>query len=378
MRRQMSSMGWCLLAMACGRDSSLIPTEEASAVLSVGAGGGAGAVFVASNAAAGNAVLMFHRDGTGALIPAGSFATGGTGTGTGLGNQGGLALAGAGRLLYVVNAGSDQISGFQVAPHDLELLGVVGSGGDLPISLAVTGDLLYVLHDGSAPGVTGFRIGAGGQLSPIPGSTRPLSGPAPDAAQAAFSPDGDRLVVTEKATNQLLTFPVLADGTLGSALITPSEGQTPFGFAFDKRGTLIVSEAFGGAADASAMSSYRPDPSGWDAVSPAVGTTETAACWVAVTPNGRFAYTTNTGSASVSGYAIGADGSLSLLNAGGVTGSTGAAPIDLDVSRNGRFLYTLNAGGLSISGFWVESDGALTPVGTTTGLPAGSNGLVAR
>jgi 6-phosphogluconolactonase (cycloisomerase 2 family) len=371
-------MGWFLLAMACGRDSNVMPTEGTAPVLGIGAGGGAGAVFVASNATAGNAVLLFRRDGQGELTPAGSFATGGTGTGAGLGNQGGLALAEAGRLLYVVNAGSDQISGFQITPGGLELLGTVASGGDLPVSLTVWGDLLYVLHNGAAPNVTGFRIGTGGQLSPIPGSTRPLSGPAPDAAQVGFSPDGDRLVVTEKATNQLVTFPVLPDGTLGSSsVITASQGQTPFGFAFDKRGTLIVSEAFGGVVDASAMSSYRPNQPGWDPISASIGTTETAACWVAVTPNGRFAYTTNTGSASISGYAVGADGSLSLLDADGVTGSTGAGPIDVDVSRNGRFLYTLNSAGHSISGFRVEADGALTPVATVTNLPVGANGLVA-
>ena len=272
----------------------------------------------------------------------------------------------------------DEISGFRVTGHTLELLGSVPSGGDLPISLTVSGDLLYVLHNGTSPNVTGFRIGPDGSLTPIPGSTRPLSGAAPDAAQVGFSPDGTRLVVTEKATNQLLTFLLLANGTIGPPVIQPSAGATPFGFAFDGRGTLIVSEAFGGAPDASVLSSYRPSGGGWTTVSPLAATTETAACWVVVTGNGRFLYTTNTGSGSVTGFAVSQDGSLTILDADGVTGVAGAGPIDADVSVGGRYLYVLNSGSQSISSFQIGSDGGLTSLGQTAGLPAGANGLVAR
>ena len=66
---------------------------------------------------------------------------------------------------------------------------------------------------------------------------------------------------------------------------------------------------------------------------------------------------------------------MALLD-GGVSGTTGAGPIDMDMSRNGRYLYTLNAGGNSISAFRVDAQGGLTAVGTTAGLPAGANGLV--
>jgi DNA-binding beta-propeller fold protein YncE len=238
---------------------------------------------------------------------------------------------------------------------------------------------LYVLHDGADPNVTGFRIGPDGRLAAIAGSTRGLSGAAtPDAAQVGFSPDGARLVVTEKATNLITTYAVRGDGTLEAPVSQPSAGQTPFGFAFDRRGTLLVTEAFGGAPDASVVSSYRPSGAGWAAVSPLTATTETAACWVVVTPNGRFAFETNTGSGTVSAFAIGPDGSLTLLQADGVAAATGAGPIDMDVSGNGRFLYTLNAGGGSISAFRIDGQGGLEPLGTTPGLSPGANGLVAQ
>ena len=103
-----------------------------------------------------------------------------------------------------------------------------------------------------------------------------------------------------------------------------------------------------------------------------------AACWVVATHSGRFAYTTNTGSASVSGYSIAADGTPTLLDSNGITAVTGKGPIDAGFSFGDRFLYVLDSGDHSISAFSVRHDGALSPVGTTTGLPAGANGLAAR
>jgi 6-phosphogluconolactonase (cycloisomerase 2 family) len=321
---------------------------------------------------------MFPRAADGTLDSPISFGTGGVGSGMGLGNQGALALADGGRLLYVVNAGSDEISGFRVGPAGLDLIGVWPSGGDLPLSLALTGRRLYVVHDGAVSTVTGFTVGPHGALDPIAGADRVLPNPTPDVAQIGASPDGARLVVTEKAANTIVTFAIGADGALGDPVETASVGMTPFGFAFDRRGTLIVSEAAGGAADASALSSYRPAGAGWGAVTASAGTTETAACWVAVSPDGKYAYATNTGSASISGYRVDHDGSLTLLDGDGVTAATGAGPLDLAFSRNGRYVYSLNGAGGSLSAFRVEADGSLVPIATVSGLPATANGLVAR
>ena len=153
------------------------------------------------------------------------------------------------------------------------------------------------------------------------------------------------------------------------------------GFAFDRRGHLIVSEAFGGALDASAVSSYDVLEDGaLEVISASVPTTESAACWIAVTHNNRFAYTTNTGSGTITGYLVARDGSLAIMNADGITGSTGAGsgPTDLLVSRGSRFLYSLNAGNGTISAFSLKSDGSLAAVQTLAGLPVNSTGLVAE
>jgi 6-phosphogluconolactonase (cycloisomerase 2 family) len=326
-----------LALAACPDPSSTGPGPMEALSLSKGGGpGAAGAVYILSNEASGNAVLLLPRSGNGQLGAPVSFATGGLGTGGGLGNQGALAESENGRWLYAVNPGSDEISAFEVGVGELLHLGNVSSGGDQPISLALRGDVLYVLNDGVNPNVTGFHIRKSGTLSPIAGSSRALSVAVPDAAQIGISPDGRHLVVTEKATNTIVSWDLLASDLLANRTLTTSASATPFGFAFDKRGTLIASEAIGGMPNASVVSSYRPGTAGWTVISPSVSGGQTAACWVAVTPNGRFAYATNTGSGSVTGFSIGHDGSLDLLNASGVTGMTGATPIDVAISHNGQ------------------------------------------
>lgn len=346
---------------------------------SAGAAPGPNAVYVLTNQAAGNEVAVFDRAGDGTLTPAGMVVTGGLGTGGGLGSQGALVLDGD--RLYAVNAGSDEISVLEARLGGPTLLDVAPSGGDLPISLTVHDDLIYVLNAGGDGNITGFTVASDGELTALPGSTRPLSGAATGPAQVEFTPDGKFLVVTEKDTNKIDTYAVQPNGLTTGPAVQDSVGETPFGFAFDRRGRLLVSEAFGGAAGQSAVSSYEVGPGGALAVvSPSVGTTETAACWVVVTKNGRFAYTTNTGSGSISGYRIANDGSITLLDADGVTGDTGAgsSPLDMALARNSRFLYVLEGGDHEIGAFRVLSDGSLRAIAGAGGLPVGAVGVAAR
>jgi hypothetical protein len=258
---------------------------------------------------------------------------------------------------------------------------VASSRGVRPISVTAHGRVVYVLNGGDAAtpaNIAGFwRFG--GDLVPLPGSSRPLSTALPDPAQVEFSPDGRQLVVTEKGTNRIVTYSVGFFGHAGAPQVTQSAGQTPFGFAFAGRRHVIVSEAFGGAPDASVLSSYALAPGGGvTPIDPNVATTETAACWVVVTGNGRYAYTTNTGSASVSGFAVDGDGGLTLLDADGKTATTGASPIDAAVSQGSRFLYVLAGTAHEIDAFAVNADGSLDPVDVDGGLPRGSVGLAAR
>jgi 6-phosphogluconolactonase (cycloisomerase 2 family) len=285
----------------------------------------------------------------------------------------------------VVNAGSDEISVFRIHHHGLVLTDKVPSGGEKPVSIAVHKNLVYVLNAGGSVGgsdnIAGFTMTHSGHLVPLPGSSRPLSTDSTGPAQISFSPDGWTLVVTEKGTNSIDTFVVDYLGYADGPIVHPSEGETPFGFSFGKHHRLFVSEAFGGMADAGAASSYRLLPGGGlKVIDPSVPTTETATCWLVVSKTGRYAYTTNTGSGTVTGYRIGFFGALHLLDADGVTGVTGAgsAPIDMSFSRNGRYLYTLNSGNGTLSAFRVAFDGSLDNFQTVPGIPEGANGLASR
>ncbi len=236
------------------------------------------------------------------------------------------------------------------------------------------------MNAGGNGNISGFNVNEDGSLTPLPGSTQPLSndgiGLAPGPAEIAFGSDGTTLAVTEKATNLIDTYQD-EDGIAAAPVAHTSSGATPFGFAFDQHNHLIVSEAFGGAANSSAVSSYFVHEDEFDAVSPSIATTQTAACWIAISKNGKYAYTTNAGSGTISSYGIGSDGALTLLNpAAGSTGA-GSSPVDMAFSNNGAYLYALGAAAHTISIFQMSADGSLVSLGSI-GVPAGVVGLAAR
>lgn len=375
------SKPWLRTLLVFVQVAMLATNAQASAADEEEGAGIAGAVYTMSNSSSGNSILRFHRAANGALTAAGSFSTGGVGSGDGLGNQGALVLSQNKRWLYAVNAGSNDISVFSVTHRGLILTDKVASGGIRPISLTVDNDLLYVLNAGGDGNISGFTVQRKGRLAHLPGSTRSLSGPNTAPAQIAFNPEGNLLAVTEKATNIIDTYVVAENGLTTGPYLHPSVNTTPFGFAFDPRGRLFVSEAAGGAADAATVSSYNVTESGHlEVISPAVADTETAVCWVAIPQNGRFAYVTNAGSGTLSAYRIAKDGSITLRDADGRTGVTGngSTPLDIAFSINDRFLYTLNNGTQSIGAFRVQANGGLVALPGANGLPIGANGLAAH
>lgn len=338
---------------------------------------GKGAVYIMDNAVSGNNIVMYDRDNDGQLTPSGIFPTGGTGKGSGLGSQGSLIIEGD--YLFACNPGSNEISVLKTTKSGLTLIHKVSSNGMNPVSVTVHDDLLYVLNSGGTGNISGFRIMPNFHLNYIQNSARTLSSSSAGAAQVEFNHSGNQLVVTEKATNNILTYEVDNSGLTGNAIVHASVGATPFGFEFGKNNVLIVSDAFGGAAGQSALTSYSLNNNGnINLITGPVATTQTAACWVVVTKDGKYCYTTNTGSGNVSGYNIGNNGELSLLDANGITGITGAGPIDMSLSKNSKFLYTLNGAGHSISMFRVNNNGSLMFLGDIPGLLVGSVGMAAE
>jgi len=285
----------------------------------------AGFVYTETNAAGGNAVLAFSRGGDGRLAPAGSFPTGGLGSGTGLGSQGAVILADGGHWLLAVNAGSNDISVFRVRDDGrLTLTDRANAAGSTPVSLTASGDLVYVLDAGGSGNIAGFRL-AHGNLHPIAGSQRPLSGANTGPAEVAFSTDVHHLVVTEKTTSQLDTYRVDGRGRAGASASIPTGGI--------------------------------------------------AACWVAVSPDGRWAFDSNAHGGTISSFSIARDGTLALAHSVAADTGTGSAPLDLAVTPDGGYLYVVEAGTNALGGYRVRAGGSLAAVPGTTALPAGATGL---
>jgi len=338
-----------------------------------------GAIYLNTNQAS-NEVWSYTRATDGSLTFAGTFSTQGAGSGSGnLDSQGAIILSQNGKLLFVVNAGSNEITSFAVKPGgQLSFVAKVPSGGTFPVSLTLHGSLLYALNaGGTSARISGFKVNSSGTLKAIAGSARRLSTPLPTPTQIGFNSTGTLLVVTEKATNKIDTYTVAANGLATGPNVQNSNGPGPFGFAYDSAGHLIVSEVMQSAA-----SSYTVSSSG--ALTVITGSLidfGQAACWTVNTNNRRFpsqySYITNTADATISGFKIAANGSISLLNSDGRTFvlPSGADPLDEALSSDSNYLYALEGSYGGIVGFQIQDDGSLIQITNPLGTPTSSYGL---
>ena len=347
--------------------------------------GSTGAVFVMTNAASGNEIIAYKRNADGSLEQGRSFSTGGRGSGgvtDPLGSQGSLTLTDDRSFLLAVNAGSGSISVFRVHGDRLSLVDRVPCGGSEPVAVAQHGNLVYVVNAGGSSNVTGFRLDRNGKLRPITNSIAFLTSANSGAASLSFSPDGQFLLVTEKLNNRIDAFHVKLDGTLGPIVVNAGVGPGTFAVLFAPNGAALVSETGpAGGNNASAISSYAAVANGTlSPISASVPTQGAATCWQAVTPNGRFVYTSNSATSTISGFAIGTDGALTPLPGTIVaTLPTGSTNLDTAISSDGKFLFTLDSGTGLVSIFGINGDGSLTSLGDAGGLSAaaGFNGIAA-
>jgi 6-phosphogluconolactonase (cycloisomerase 2 family) len=335
-----------------------------------------GAVYVQTNEPE-NRVVAFRRGTDGALERIGDVATGGAGDAVPhLTSQGSVVSAADGRQLLVTNAASDDVTLFAVGadgtPERIQTITV----GSAPKSIAEHEGLVYVLGTGK-PALTGLRLGENG-LEPLVGSERALSAPDADPAQAGFTRDGRTLIVTERGTNSIVAYAVGADGLLSDPVAHPSSGPTPYGFAITSANTLVVTEAFRAEKGAAAASSYAIDSDRVTPITASVGNGRSEICWAVVTPDDRFAFTTNFADGAVSRYRIAKDGGLSLEDATAGIAMDGRPGLrDEDLSADGRFLYAIDADGGRIYGWAVGDGGTLEAIGSWEGVPSTVAGLAA-
>jgi 6-phosphogluconolactonase len=339
-----------------------------------------GHAYLDDNTATSNTVAGFDRHADGSLtpIPGSPFAAGGAGLGAGLPSQGAIQLSTDGRYLLAVDAGSSQISVLRLGESGVPRLvgSPVSSGGREPLSIAVSGNLVYVANSGPEPNVTGFLLAANGTLYPLPGSTVSLpAGSGPD--DVLFGPRGHKLVVDLDNTSSIASFHVQRDGLLVAAPGSPIAGQGlgPFGAEFrpTNPSQLFVSNAHNVGAGSGTVSAFLVAGSGQLA---AIGASpfadlQTAPCWVEISHDGQFLFTVNTGSGEISSYSIKPDGSLVLLGSTAF-GSAGAGAVDARLSPDGKTLLVDGSKANVVASFAVNG-GELTQLGSSpTPLPAGA------
>lgn len=333
-----------------------------------------GLVFVQTNDFLGNSIRVYERDGAGVLTFSGEFATGGLGGTTlnppvdPLASQSSLVYHDG--LLFAVNAGSNTVTLFRVRGTELERLQEIWSGGLLPVSLDVHGDLVYVLNAGGEGVVQGYRLDDD-RLRPIRGAQRSLDlenpNPPPfgdSPAQVGIDPEGEVVLVTTKSHNIIDAFRVERGGELSEKPVSnPADGM-PFGFTFDHRGGVMVT-----LAATNAVIRYRLDEESGklEAVGAAAPNGQMASCWIQRV--GEFYYVANAGSSTISSYRIGEDGQAVLVAAVAAKGDGGT----IDMTTSGGFLYVQNGAAGTVQGFEVRDDGALRLVSTVTGLPKAVN-----
>jgi len=336
-------------------------------------------VYVNDNTAGTNTVAGFAREPNGHLtpLPGSPFTAGGAGTGSGLASQGAIQVTNNGRYVLAVDAGSNDISVLRIR-HDgsLRLVhdGVVPSGGTTPVSVAEHDGLVYVANAGAGgSNYTGFIL-ARGHLFALPGSTVGL----PDDAQPGdvlFNSTGRNLVGARVNTSQIDSFRVRRDGRLSAAAGSPFAAQGPGPFGSEFRPTdpdqLFVSNAHGGTGNGT-VSAFRV---AFDGTLFSIGASpfadnQTAPCWVEISHDGRFLFTVNTASGSISRYVIDRHGALSLLGSTPVSNQSGQGAVDARLSTNGRTLY-VNESKVGTIGEFAVSGGDLSEIGSVT-LPVGS------
>lgn len=319
----------------------------------------AGAVFVMTNSNSGNQILRFGRKANGSLVSLGSTHTGGRGSGgtvDPLGSQNSLLLTQDRGFLLAVNSASGTISSFEVEGSDLELRDVASSGGSAPNAIAQWGDLVYVLNVAGNSNVTGFHL-IDGRLVRIPGAVGYLSTAVSGGSSVSFTPDGKFLIVTERVTNRVDSFPVNADGTLATPVVKADLSKGLFLLAISPGGIAVSLEPGSGIVTASMI--------GTDGTLTALSTaadTDGGTCWNVFTPNGKYMYAADTAGDTISGFTLSGSGIIAPIGATNTAAhlTPGSKALDLAVSFDGNYLYSTNAGNGSVGIWTINADGTLT------------------
>jgi 6-phosphogluconolactonase len=335
-------------------------------------------VYTATNNPAGNAVIVFTRAADGKLTQIATVPTGGKGIASEppfgfpiVDTSGSINLRPDGKLLFVVNAGSNTVTSFRVTSSGLQRVSVAPTQGKLPMSLTSSGHLLYVVNEISK-NIYGWTFTPSGVLHPIAGSNRPLTAVTPAgkkdkvgvAAGIGFTSDGGVVAVTQRGLprqyGEIDTFVIARNGAAGPSHAFATNGvPNPFGFSATGKYLLVSNAGFVATPSGTppnpgdftqftgSAATYKVSPTGKVTFVANTLTGGRAACWLIVTKDGKTAIVTNTlskapptsGKGAVSSLSVGANGKMTLLQ----QADTGPGfPSDEGFSHDDKYLYVID------------------------------------
>ncbi len=353
------------------------------------------AVYIVDNFPGPNAIEAFVRDPhTGTLTLKGRYPTGGTGD-VSIAATTSHSLVASDRHLYVVNAGSDNISTFFIERDgSLRLVGTTPSQGVQPVSLTISDDLLYVANRGRiappiAGGYSGFRVKEDGTLRPLQNSTFPLS-PGDIPTEILFNEEGTRLIASRGFGNIVDTFVVDHNGLLSHS--DPVANQAgPLGAIFSP---IRPHEFFVSLATTTpGLASYRLGGRNGHTqiISTVLDANLVDPCWLSISNDGQRLFASVPALSAIVLYSVDHAGRLQQKSTHVTPG--GIASLDVALDSSGQHLYRLRAfdfasGGtipvvpfidvLKLTG--QDTDGGVAPVQSLALSPdlqfAGPNGML--
>ena len=364
-----------------------------------------------------NKVIDFRRGDDGILKEAARVSTAGRGSGefkpvTGQ-ESAPNAFEGAGsviitpdrKYLFATNGGNNTVSAFSITDDGLKLLDTEATGqavqgrSGTAKSLAynsATG-VLYVLHTFGPDHVRVMDFKAGNltaRSEQYTVNTRAKTDRLP--TQAVLSPDGrfllvdilfdrrpgmkpdgspDLAVANEKDKDGLVVFPVLANGSLGRAVFNDAGGKAAFFIRFLPGSSTQFLNAFAASDGVAVASINKAGKVQTSAVAPidASKGMPSELCWIAISGDGKYVYSSNFGLSSVSVYSLNGstlrliedhavreegDGKFASINM-----VPTSAPSDSWASADGRNFYQLYPNASKLVSYRIESDGGLKKIG---------------
>lgn len=322
-----------------------------------------------------NAIVHMSRNSDGSLTVQNKTFTGGDGTngvkfgdttntsvGDSLVSQHSITISSDNTTLFAVNAGNNSISTLAInqSNGNLTLEKVNATTGQFPTSLAYNKGTLYVSFEGGSEKVQAYTVNSDGSLSLLSAYAIPANGSnAIVPTQVVVSPNGQYLTVSAgTGSNEIVSYPINADGSLGTAVASTTGITTPFAGAFLNNSVYLTTDITD-----KALTSYNFSNGALSANGAFVTSGDAAPCWLVITPNGQYAYVGNGGNGPIASYGVSSSGTLTLLNPLAANNSTKVAG-DSWISADGKYLYTAYLADGMVIAYAIGADGSLTEIGS--------------